>query len=77
MDEVGLDPHLLSFLDHNDFCMTVKNAGHAIYTEPQAIVSHLSPPPISLSDLPFFILRWSNRWIDPSVRHFARSTACR
>lgn len=71
VDQVGLDPKLLSFLDHNDFCLAVKNAGHGIYTEPASIVSHLSPPPIAFSDLPYFILRWSDAWIDASVAHFA------
>ncbi|MEO6913836.1 MAG: glycosyltransferase [Candidatus Baltobacteraceae bacterium] len=71
VEEVGLDKNLLSFLDHNDFCMAVKSAGYAIYTEPKAIVSHLSPPPIKLGDLPYFIVRWSDTWMNPSVRHFA------
>lgn len=70
--QVGLDPGLLSFLDHNDFCFSVKNAGYSVYVEPQSIVSHLTPPPISISDFPFFILRWSNAWIDASVEHFAQ-----
>lgn len=71
VDAVGLDEHLLSFLDHDDFCLRAAQSGAAIYAEPEAIVSHLSPPPIARSDLPFFILRWSNAWIDRSVAHFA------
>jgi GT2 family glycosyltransferase len=68
---VGLDQNLRSFLDHDDFCLSAKAAGATIYTEPNAVACHLSPPPIAPSDLPFFILRWSNAWIDPSIRHFA------
>ena len=72
VQEVGLDPGLASFLDHNDFCLAVKDAGYDIYIEPAAIVSHLTPPPIALSDVPYFFRRWSNAWIDASVGHFAR-----
>ncbi len=68
---VGLDENLRSFLDHDDFCLAAAKAGAKVYVEPRAIVSHLSPPPISPSDLPFFIRRWSNAWIDPSIKHFA------
>lgn len=72
VDEAGIDAGLLSFLDHNDFCLAVKNAGYDIYIEPKSIVSHLTPPPIAVSDLPYFVRRWSNAWIDASVEHFAR-----
>ena len=69
---VPLDEQLLSFLDHNDFCLQAKAAGFSIYSEPSAVVSHLSPPPLALSDIPYFFLRWSNAWIDPSIKHFAQ-----
>jgi glycosyltransferase involved in cell wall biosynthesis len=72
VDRVGLDEQLFSFFDHNDFCIGAKHVGATIYSEPEAVVSHLTPPPLALSDLPFYLLRWSNAWIDPSLKHFAR-----
>jgi GT2 family glycosyltransferase len=71
----GFDPDLLSYFDHNDFCLQVRDAGGAIYVEPSAVVHYLPPPPFAVSDVPYFLLRWSNRWIDDSVVHFARKHA--
>jgi GT2 family glycosyltransferase len=67
----SLDEKLLSFLDHVDFCLAVQQAGGSVYFEPHAVVTHLAPPPFSAMDLPYFLLRWSNAWLRPSVRHFA------
>lgn len=66
------DPALLSYFDHNDFCLTVRNAGGSIYSEPRSVVTYLPPPPLAVSDVPYFMLRWSGRWINASVAHFAR-----
>jgi GT2 family glycosyltransferase len=66
-----LDEKLLSFLDHIDFCLTVRQAGGTVYFEPDAVVTHLAPPPFAPMDLPYFLLRWSNAWLRPSIRHFA------
>jgi GT2 family glycosyltransferase len=65
------DPALLSYFDHNEFCLRVKEAGGAIYAEPRSVVTYYPPPPFALSDVPFFLLRWSNRWIESSAMHFA------
>ncbi len=71
-DHLGpLDEGLISFLDHNDFCLGVVNAGGSVYIEPAAVVTHLAPPPYSWSDLPCFLLRWSNMWMEPSIQRFA------
>jgi GT2 family glycosyltransferase len=66
------DPALLSYFDHNDFCLTVRNAGGPIYVEPRSVVTYLQPPPLAISDVPYFMLRWSGRWINASAKHFAR-----
>jgi hypothetical protein len=66
------DPALLSYFDHNDFCMAVRKAGGPIHVEPRSVVTYLPPPPLAISDVPFFMLRWSGRWIDASAAHFAR-----
>jgi len=66
-----LDEKLISFLDHVDFCLDVADAGGSVYIEPAAVVTHLAPPPFTLSDLPCFLLRWSDTWMEPSIRRFA------
>jgi GT2 family glycosyltransferase len=66
-----LDEELVSFFDHNDFCLQVAKMGGSIYIEPATVVTHLAPPPYSLYDLPCFMLRWSNAWMQPSIRRFA------
>ena len=65
------DAAFLSYFDHNDFCLRVRSAGGAIYAEPLSVVTYLPPPPFAASDVPYFLLRWSNRWISASVTHFA------
>jgi GT2 family glycosyltransferase len=71
-DQIGaFDEKLLSFLDHIDFCLAAREAGGTVYFEPAAVVTHLAPPPFAPMDLPYFLLRWSNAWLRPSVRHFA------
>jgi GT2 family glycosyltransferase len=66
------DERLLSYFDHNDFCLMVRNAGGPIYVEPRSVVTYFPPPPLAFSDVPYFMLRWSSRWIKASVTHFAR-----
>ncbi|HUZ71439.1 MAG TPA: glycosyltransferase [Stellaceae bacterium] len=66
------DAALLSYFDHNDLCLQVRDAGGSIYVEPRSIVTYVPPPPFAASDVPFFLLRWSDRWISSSVAHFAR-----
>ena len=72
-DRLGpLDEGLISFFDHVDFCLEVANAGGPVYTEPSAVVTHLAPPPYAWSDLPCFLLRWSDAWMEPSISRFAQ-----
>jgi GT2 family glycosyltransferase len=79
-DRIGrLDEKLLSFFDHMDFCLALQQAGGTVYFEPDAVVTHMAPPPFAPMDLPYFLLRWSNAWLRPSVRYFAskhRLTVC-
>jgi GT2 family glycosyltransferase len=71
-DRMGpLDEKLLSFLDHVDFCLAARQAGGTVYFEPDAIATHLAPPPFAPMDVPYFLLRWSDAWLRPSIRHFA------
>jgi GT2 family glycosyltransferase len=67
-----IDDNLLSWLDHIDTCLLARQNGGAVFIEPRSIVTYLRPPPVPLSDLPFFLLRWSDRWLSASVNHFTR-----
>jgi len=65
-----LDAGLLSDFEHLDLCLAVREAGGTIYIEPEALVSWVTPPPLAWSDLPYFMLRWSDAWNRASLRHF-------
>lgn len=65
-----LDPALLSYFDHLDFCLGARRAGAAIWIECAATVTYLAPPPIAWADLPYFLLRWSATWYRASLARF-------
>lgn len=67
-----LDEKLLAIREHDDLCLAVRKAGGAIYLEPDATVTYLPPPPISMSDRKYYMLRWSKPWIEASLQHFHR-----
>ncbi|MBF2000011.1 MAG: glycosyltransferase [Synechococcales cyanobacterium M58_A2018_015] len=61
--QVGsLDERMLNTKEHLDFCMTVAQRGGKIYFEPASIVTYVPGPPLQWSDLPFYMLRWSDAW---------------
>jgi cellulose synthase/poly-beta-1,6-N-acetylglucosamine synthase-like glycosyltransferase len=66
------DERVRSFFEPADFALAVQQAGGEVYLEPRAVVTHTLPPPLPAADLPFFLLRWSNEWLQPTLRHFAR-----
>jgi len=45
-------------------------AGGTVYLEPEALVNWVTPPPLAWSELPYFMLRWSDAWNRASLRHF-------
>lgn len=65
-----LDEKLLNTREHVDFCLTVKKAGGTIFCEPASIATYLSAPPLGISDMPFFLLRWGDSWERSSLEHF-------
>lgn len=71
----GLDPQLLSTPEHVDLCLAVQAAGGTIYLEPSAKVTYVGPGPLSWSDLPYFLLRWSDAWTHSSLAHFGSKWA--
>ncbi len=67
-----LDENLLGIVEtHADFCLLVRGAGGSVWFEPAAIVTYVPPPPFHASDLPYFLLRWSNEWITHGRARFA------
>ncbi len=45
-------------------------AGGSVYLEPESVITYLTPPPLALSDLPYFMLRWSHSWNTATLHHF-------
>ena len=52
-----------------DFCMTVAQSGGGIYLEPASVITYLSDLPLAWTDMPFYILRWSDTWTIASLNH--------
>ncbi len=70
-DEIGpIDEGLLNTREHIDFCLTITQAGGTIYCEPSSVVTYVPGPPFVLSDIPFFMLRWSDEWELASLDYF-------
>ena len=72
-EKIGLlDEALLSTREHIDFCMSVTNAGGTVYCEPESVVTYV--PGLNrtdLTELSFFMLRWSDAWEIASLEHFS------
>jgi GT2 family glycosyltransferase len=64
-----IDPGILNTREHIDFCMGVKAAGHEIWLEPDSVVTYLHDSRLRLSDMPYFMLRWSDGWERRSLQH--------
>ena len=69
-DRVGpFDENLLTVRENVDFCMAVIRAGEPVYLEPASIVTYAAYTPLALSDIPFYLLRWNNRWTLATLHH--------
>ncbi len=66
----GLDEQLLSTREHLDLCLAAAGIGAKVYIEPASRVTYLTPPPVDLGDIPFFLRRWSEAWNQASLQHF-------
>lgn len=64
-----LDEGMLNTKEHVDFCMTVAEAGGTVYLEPDSLVTYVPGPPLELSDMAFYMLRWSDAWELASLQH--------
>jgi len=79
MRTVGpLDEKLLGIVEtHSDLCLLVRNAGGTVWFEPGSVVTYVPPPPVHISDLPYFLLRWSNDWMTQGKARFAEKWGLR
>jgi GT2 family glycosyltransferase len=68
----GFDEGYTSFHDHRAYGLAIRQAGGTIYFEPAAVAILVDSPKLVWSDLPLFLLRWSDAWLRPSANHFAK-----
>jgi GT2 family glycosyltransferase len=66
-----LDEGLLNSLEYTDLCMLAAKHGRSVWFEPASRVSYMPPESLSWADARYFMLRWSDRWMQASLRHFA------
>lgn len=57
-----LDEAIINTREHVDFCITIAQAGGTVHLEPASIVTYVPGPPLEWSDIPYFMLRWSDAW---------------
>jgi GT2 family glycosyltransferase len=65
-----LDEKLMSTREHLDLCLKTREAGGEVYFEPTSVVTYSTPPPLAVSDIPFFMVRWSEAWGRTSLERF-------
>ena len=71
MERLGpLDEGLRNTREHLDLCLDVAGAGGEVWFEPSAEVTFSNPPPVPLRDVPYYWLRWSDRWTAESMDRF-------
>jgi len=56
--------------EHIDLSLTVREGGGSLWLEPRAIVTYLTPR-LQPSDLPYYVLRWSDAWNRAGLAHLA------
>lgn len=75
-DRVGLlDEGFSCTKEYLDFCMSVTQSGGKVYLEPASVVTFLThppAPPLEWTDLPYFMVRWSDAWELASLQHFQK-----
>jgi GT2 family glycosyltransferase len=64
----GLDEALLNTKEHIDLCMSATQTGGTIFLEPRALVTYAAGP-LRWSDMPYYMLRWSDAWERSSLEH--------
>lgn len=65
-----LDEKLLNHREHHDLCLEVRKAGGSIVFEPSATVTYFPPQRLALSDIAYFMIRWSEAWTEETLPYF-------
>jgi GT2 family glycosyltransferase len=61
--QIGLlDEALLNTKEHVDLCILVTEAGGTVYLEPESLMTYMTGQPLELTDLNYYMLRWSDAW---------------
>ena len=73
-ERVGnLDEKIMTTREHIDFCLAIEKAEGTVFFEPTSCVTHVPPwHSFSYLDLPYYLLRWNDKWAYESVQHFVR-----
>lgn len=70
-DRIGpFDEEMLNTREHLDFCLAVAEAGGEVWFEPRSVVTYVPGPPFRVTDLAFYMLRWSDDWERRSLARF-------
>jgi len=70
-DKIGpFDEGMLAVRENLDFCLMVSQVGGTVYFEPASIITYLDGGPLKWSDMPFYVIRWSDEWTLASLHHF-------
>lgn len=70
-EQIGpLDEAMMNTREHVDFCITVSQVGGIVYFEPSSVVTYVPGPPLEWSDIPYYMLRWSDAWQLNSLHRF-------
>ena len=70
-DQIGpFDEGMLAVRENLDFCLMVSQAGGTVYSEPASVITYLDGRPLKWSDMPFYVVRWSDEWTLASLHHF-------
>jgi hypothetical protein len=76
IDNDVIDPNVKGYADNDDFSFGMANAGGKMVYEPQSIVTfhdiRTNPNVIKKIDLPYFLMKWSDEWNEPTIEHLAK-----
>ena len=67
-----LDEAMFNTKEHLDFCMIVAEAGGTVYFEPDSLATYVPGPPLELTDMHFYMLRWSDAWTMASLERLRK-----
>ncbi len=70
LQQIGNLDENLAFIEEIDFSLSVFAVGGSIYLEPKSIVNYIGVKELSLSDIPYYYLRWNYVWKRKSIKHF-------